>query len=52
MSGAATDPVLSPDGTPRDEFFRLDGLHLNAKGYAAWTRVVQPRLDEDLGAGD
>ncbi len=45
-------PLLSPDGTPRDEFFRLDGLHLNAKGYAAWTRVVRPRLYEDLGAGD
>ncbi len=45
-------PLLSPDGTPRDEFFRLDGLHLNAKGYAAWTRVVRPRLHEDLGAGD
>ncbi|HIG01151.1 MAG TPA: hypothetical protein EYQ66_07590 [Myxococcales bacterium] len=45
-------PLLSPDGTPRDEFFRLDGLHLNAKGYAAWTRVVRPRLHEDLGAED
>jgi lysophospholipase L1-like esterase len=42
-------PILGPDGKPRDEVFRLDGLHLNARGYAEWTRVVRPRLCADLG---
>ncbi|MCP5056699.1 MAG: hypothetical protein GY937_08225 [bacterium] len=54
---AASDPLLGvidigpatlgPDGTPRDDFFRIDGLHLNATGYAAWTEIVRPALLAD-----
>lgn len=36
--------LLGPDGTPRDDLFRFDGLHLNREGYAAWTRIVRPAL--------
>lgn len=32
------------DGEPDRAFFRFDGLHLSAKGYAAWTSVVKPVL--------
>jgi hypothetical protein len=41
--------LLGPDGGPRDDVFRFDGLHLNAAGYAEWTRVVRPVLARDLG---
>ena len=43
--------LLAPDGTPRKEFFRFDGLHLSAKGYAAWTSAVAPVLHAAYGAG-
>lgn len=43
--------LLGPDGVPRKEFFRFDGLHLNERGYAAWTSVVAPILREAYGAG-
>jgi lysophospholipase L1-like esterase len=42
-------PLLTPDGTLRRELYRFDRLHLNAKGYAAWTEVVRPLLLRDLG---
>ena len=48
----AADPRLSfidptpdlalPDGAPDPRFFQRDGLHLNADGYAVWTRHVRP----------
>ena len=37
-------PMLGDDGRPRRELFVGDGLHLNAKGYALWTKVVAPYL--------
>ncbi|NOX55065.1 MAG: hypothetical protein GXP27_11640 [Planctomycetes bacterium] len=37
-------PMLGPDGRPREELFRSDGLHLNARGYCLWTRVLRPYL--------
>ena len=40
-------PLLNAVGKPRDDVFLLDGLHMNARGYAAWTEVVRPVL---LGA--
>jgi tetrahydromethanopterin S-methyltransferase subunit B len=43
-------PLLAEDGTPRDDVFVLDGLHLNDTGYAAWTRVVRPLLVERYAA--
>jgi lysophospholipase L1-like esterase len=36
--------LLGTDGEPDRRFFRFDGLHLNAAGYAAWTAVVRPAL--------
>lgn len=36
--------LLGSDGEPSADFFRFDGLHLNAAGYAAWTTVVRPAL--------
>lgn len=36
--------LLGPDGSPAADFFRFDGLHLSAEGYAAWTKVVKPAL--------
>ncbi len=40
--------LLAADGTPRDDVFLLDGLHMNATGYAAWTSVVRPVLERDF----
>ncbi len=34
-------PMLDPDGKPRPELFRDDGLHLNDAGYRLWTRLVE-----------
>lgn len=39
-------PMIGPDGRPRKELFKPDGLHLNAKGYALWTKLVLPYLEE------
>jgi lysophospholipase L1-like esterase len=37
-------PILGPDGQPRQELFRDDGLHLNAKGYELWNKTLSPRI--------
>lgn len=42
--------LLGPDGKPDADFFRFDGLHLNARGYAAWTSVVAPVLRSAYGS--
>lgn len=36
--------MLLPDGHPNPELFVEDRLHMNAKGYAIWTRAVAPYL--------
>jgi lysophospholipase L1-like esterase len=33
-------PMLGPDGEPRRELFVSDELHLNAQGYAIWTKLL------------
>ena len=33
-------PMLDADGQPRGDLFLDDQLHLNAAGYALWTRIV------------
>ncbi len=38
--------MLDASGQPRRDVFRWDGIHLNAKGYAIWTSVIQPILAE------
>ncbi len=37
-------PMLLPDGTPRPELFRKDGLHVNEAGYAIWNKLLRPLL--------
>ena len=37
-------PMSGPDGRPRPELFRADGLHLNDKGYRLWSRLVKPLI--------
>ncbi len=36
--------MLGPDGRPRPEIFVEDKLHMNANGYALWTKIVKPYL--------
>ncbi len=37
-------PMLGADGTPRPEIFGEDGLHMNAAGYALWTKEIRLEL--------
>jgi lysophospholipase L1-like esterase len=43
-----TDVILGPDGKPDRSLFRIDRLHPNKKGYAAWTAAIKPVLLADL----
>ncbi len=53
---AATDPrlvfvdieqrMLGPDGKPRPELFKPDGLHLNEEGYKLWSDLLRPHLND------
>jgi lysophospholipase L1-like esterase len=36
--------MLNKDGTPVKEIFKEDQLHMNAKGYSIWQKVLQPYL--------
>ena len=36
--------VLGPDGTPIKEIYLEDNLHMNAKGYAIWRKLIAPYL--------
>lgn len=50
-----TPDLATPDGAPDPRFFQRDGLHLNADGYAVWTRHVRPvaeRLHAQRTAAD
>jgi len=38
--------MLGADGKPQPEFFRSDGLHLNAEGYRLWADRLRPYLRE------
>jgi lysophospholipase L1-like esterase len=39
-------PMLNSEGKPDSSLFVEDGLHLNAKGYDLWTRILIPVLDK------
>jgi len=41
-------PLLGPDGMPVSELFLADQLHLNARGYAVWTKTLRPILAKVL----
>ena len=36
--------MLNESGTPKKDIFGEDGLHMNAKGYAIWKKIIQPYL--------
>ena len=38
--------MIGEDGRPRPELFVEDRLHMNANGYALWTKIVSPYLKE------
>jgi lysophospholipase L1-like esterase len=38
--------MLNQDGTIRRDIFIEDGLHMNAKGYESWTKVVKDKIIE------
>lgn len=37
--------LLGPDGKPRKELLRPDGLHMSPKGYAIVVSILKPRLE-------
>ena len=37
--------MLDDDGRPRDEFFMMDGVHLNRTGYQLWTDIATPWIE-------
>lgn len=36
--------MLKPDGSPMTDIFLSDNLHMNAKGYAIWQKLLAPHL--------
>jgi lysophospholipase L1-like esterase len=36
--------MLNKDGKPDKSIFQEDELHMNAKGYAIWQKIIQPYL--------
>lgn len=43
-----TAAFLNPNGQPKRSLFINDKLHLNEKGYALWTSLIKPVLEEKL----
>ncbi len=41
------NPMLNENGTPREDIFGHDGLHMNATGYELWTEIVRAELGVD-----
>jgi lysophospholipase L1-like esterase len=38
------DAMFNADGTIRKDIFNADMLHMNAKGYAIWQKIMEPYL--------
>src|SRR5450631_2154727 len=38
--------MLKPDGSVMTDIFLEDNLHMNAKGYAIWQKVIEPYLSK------
>jgi lysophospholipase L1-like esterase len=36
--------MLNNEGKPMDDIFKEDKLHMNAKGYAIWQKIIEPYL--------
>ncbi|MEE4193785.1 MAG: GDSL-type esterase/lipase family protein [Anaerolineae bacterium] len=43
-----TEAFINTDGKPKRSLFQRDQLHLNEKGYALWTSLIKPVLEEKL----
>lgn len=41
-------PMLATGNPPAENLFAKDGLHLNDEGYALWTRLLRPLIDQAL----
>lgn len=41
------DAMLGADGKANPDIFIGDNLHMNAKGYAIWQKIIQPYLKKD-----
>lgn len=39
------NPMLGPDGRPREELFTADRLHMNERGYALWRGILRPIVE-------
>lgn len=39
--------MLGPDGKPMTDIFIQDNLHMNAKGYLVWKKIIEPYLLKD-----
>lgn len=39
-----TAAMSTPTGRPRNDIYRADSLHMNAAGYAEWTKLLKPVL--------
>ena len=37
--------MLTNEGKPDPALFVEDGLHINAKGYEIWTKLVKPEIE-------
>ena len=44
-------PMVGPDGKPRPELFRKDGLHLKPEGYKVWADALEPYLKPYVADG-
>ena len=42
--------MLGASGQPRPELFVEDQLHMNARGYAIWTRILRPVVEREFKA--
>jgi lysophospholipase L1-like esterase len=38
------DAMLGTDKKPIEDIFIADKLHMNAKGYAIWQKIIEPYL--------
>lgn len=43
-------PAMLDQGVPKDLYVE-DGLHMNPQGYALWTEIVKPALEQDAKSG-
>jgi lysophospholipase L1-like esterase len=42
-------PLMGSDGKPNNTFFLKDQLHLNDRGYEAWTKLIRPVIKKAFG---